>query len=112
MAARPAEERETFPSDQAATTATSGKSPASSGTSQALVNATTAAEYPSSAACSNLWIRDESRSACVRTNWRAQAKRSRSRGIARTWAWRSANVRLQIGYSLIVFGMTRDVAQK
>ena len=40
------------------------------------------------------------------------ARKSRSTGIANTWAWRSAKTRLQNGYSLIVSLTTRDVAQK
>jgi hypothetical protein len=91
---------------------TSSSRPARSGASHALVSAWTAPRNPRSSPETSLRGHDASGSAWTRTKWRAAARKSKSVGIPKTCAWRSAKSRLQSGYSLIVSLMTLDVAQK
>ena len=111
-AARPNPASETRSGIRAAVSATRASSPQSRGTSHAFVSAWTAPKKPSSAAPASRARHGAAGSPCRRTRWSAVARKSSRIGIASTCACRSANVRLQNGYSLIVSLMTREVAQK
>jgi hypothetical protein len=77
-----------------------------------LVSTSAAAMKPSSTAPPSRALHDATGSPCRRSTWSAAARKSRRTGITSTCACRSANTRLQNGYSLIVSFTTRDVAQK
>ena len=100
------------PPAEAATTKTIPQRPARSGVSHALVSACAAAANPRIAPEAMREVVRAGGSEFTRTNWRAEAATSRKSGMARTCACRSAKVRLQNGYSLMVSLMTREVAQK
>ncbi len=77
-----------------------------------MVSAWTEAKNPSRHAPAARRDREAIGTAWRRTKFTAAAAKSRKIGMAKTWAWRSAKVRLQRGYSLIVSRITREVAQK